>query len=123
MQYGPDGIQALLQTKYLLCEQIGSFHLCFFQSFPVIDKMLNGKLILLQVNFLEFLHQFKLMKNGFMIRHKAHLIDPFPARIKEAMGLDQLTYAVKTYFRFKVFRVDQISFFCPSKVIKKASSL
>ena len=63
------------------------------------------------------------MKNGIIICNKVHLIDPIPAGIKKTVSLDQFTNAVKTNFRFKVFRVDQISLLCPPKVIKKASSL
>ena len=46
MKDGPDGIQALLQSKYLFGKQVGSFHLCFLQCLPVINEMLNGKIIL-----------------------------------------------------------------------------
>ena len=120
---GTDRIQTLLQTKYLLGHQVGSLHLCLFQCLTIIDKMLNGEVIFTLIDLPEFLHQFQLVQYGFMIAHKHHLIDPFPSRIKEAMCLDQLTYAVKTNFRFKLFRVDQIKFFCPSKVTKKGSPL
>jgi hypothetical protein len=37
--------------------------------------------------------------------------------------LNQFTNPVKTDFRFKLFGVDQIKVFCPSKVIKKPSPL
>jgi hypothetical protein len=85
--------------------------------------MLNGEIIFIPVDLRELFHQFQLPEDACMIGQKAHLIHPFPAGVKEAVGLDQLANAVKSYFVFEVFRVGQSALFCLSKVIKKASSL
>ena len=119
MQNGTDGVQALLQSEYLLGEQVGAFHLCLLQCLPVVHEMLDGKVFLSPVDLLEFFHQLKFPHNGCMILHKRHFIHPFPSGIEKAMSLDQLANAVETNFAFKVFRVDQISVFCPPKVIKR----
>ena len=58
-----------------------------------------------------------------VVGHKGHFIHTLPPRIKQTVTLDQLAYAVKSNFAFKVLRVDQISLSCLPKVIKKVSSL
>jgi hypothetical protein len=63
------------------------------------------------------------MEDGFIIAHESHLFHPLTAGIKQAVGFDQVTNAVKSDFSLEVFRVYQISLFCPPKVIKKAASV
>jgi hypothetical protein len=123
MQNGPDGIQAFDQSEYLLNKQIGSFHFGLFKSLSVVYEMLNGKVIFLLRDLKEFLHQLQFKQDGFMIGLERHPIHPLLSWFKQAVGFYQLPDPVKTDFGFKLYWVDQIKVFCPSKVIKKASPL
>jgi len=107
MQNRTDGVQALHQSENLLRQQVCSLHLCLFQRLPVVNKMLNGEIILVLTDNPEFLNQIQFPVNEFVIGHEFHLIYQFLPRIKQAMRFNQLTDAVKSDLYFKLFGIYQ----------------
>ncbi len=104
---GPYRIQAPDQAKHLFLQHKGPFHLSLFQCLPVIDEVLKRKFILIQGNPFKLISKVQFQANGIEVGHKTHLFHALPPRFKQAMGPDQFTDTVKSYFCFKLLWINQ----------------